>query len=150
MKRLLKTFQGKLIIYFTEGNWRPVATVNFRPKELLGLGLVHLPTKCKSLIMRSIFKEFQKKKMQLVNGSFSEFLYGHKAELLQLLKTYMESPSAKELHQLFLGKVMERNIQKLHGRKPFTITREENFSIQRKENFIFGLFMIFLAAKKQL
>ena len=87
---------------------RPVAAVNFRPKELLGLGLVHLPTKCKSLIMRSMFKEFQKKKMQLINGSYSEFLYGHKAELLQLLKTYSESPSAKELYQLFLGKVIFR------------------------------------------
>ena len=118
---------------------RPVAAVNFRPKELLGLGLVHLPTKCKSLIMRSMFKEFQKKKMQLINGSYSEFLYGHKAELLQLLKTYSESPSAKELYQLFLGKVIFRGDFLVPSRmeKKFPeVTRQKSFHNYKGGKFL--------------
>ena len=79
MKRLL-TKRCHNLLYGGEFE-RPVATVNFWSKEFLELGLVHLPTKCKSLIMRTMYKEFLSKKIQIVNGEIKDVIYGDKIEL---------------------------------------------------------------------
>ena len=47
---------------------RPVNAINYRPKDFLGLGLVHLPSKCKSLLLRTMLKEFNCKGIKLQNG----------------------------------------------------------------------------------
>ena len=72
---VIKNITRKAHNFLYRGEYeRPVASVNYRSKEFLGLGLVHLPTKCKSLIMRTMFKEFLKKEIRLINGNFSEFI----------------------------------------------------------------------------
>ena len=142
---------------------RPVAAVNFRPKELLGLGLVHLPTKCKSLIMHTMFKEFRMKNMQVVNGSYSEFLYGHKAELLQLVQTFTESPSAKELYHLFLKRViyrgdnlipsrMEKKYSDVTWQKAFINFKGGKFLNPKEREFYFRFVhdLLHLGARKHL
>ena len=116
-EEVIKNITRKAHNFLYRGEYeRPVAAVNFRSKEFLGLGLVHLPTKCKSLIMRTMFKEFLKKKIILINGDFSEFIYGHKGDLLELLKSYQELPSAKELYQCFLKGVIFRGDNLLPSR----------------------------------
>ena len=51
-----------------------------------------------------MLRELQTKKLQVVNVNISEFLYGRKAEILQLLNTYTEIQSAEELYQLYYQK----------------------------------------------
>ena len=118
---------------------RPVAAVNFRSKEFLGLGLVHLPTKCKSLIMRTMFKEFLSKNIKLINGDFSECIYGHKGELLKLLEAFQEVPTAKELYQRFLEKVIFRRDNLLPSRmekKYFGICWKKAYKNYKEAKFL--------------
>ena len=127
---------------------RPVATVNFRSKEFLGLGLVHLPTKCKSLIMRTMYKEFLSKKIQIVNGEIKEFIYGDKTGLLEVLKMFQETPSAKELYQYFLKKVifrrdvlipsrMEKKFTDIQWNKAYRNYKEGKFLNPKEREFHF-------------
>lgn len=104
---VIKIIMRESLRFIYRGEWeRPVNSINYRPKELLGLGLVHLPSKCKSLIMRTMLREFQAKQIRLLNGDFTEYLYGHKAELINLIGMGDEIPSAKELYLHYLNDVL--------------------------------------------
>ena len=142
---------------------RPVRSVNFRPKEFLGLGLVHLPTKCKSLIMRTMFKEFLRKNITLVNENFSEFIYGQKEELLGLLKLYTELPSAKELYQHFIkgiifkgDKLIPSRMEKKHvgivWQKAYKNYKEIKFLNPKEKEFYFRFVqdLLHLGARKHV
>ena len=63
-----------------------------------------------------MFKEFLTKNIRLNNGDFSEFIYGHKGELLKLLEVYEELPTAKELYKGFLEQVIFRGDNLLPSR----------------------------------
>ena len=115
---VLKTIMRESLRFLYRGEWeRPVNIVNYRPKDLLGLGLVHLPSKCKSLIMRTMWREYKYKEIHLINGDFTEFLYGHKDELISLLEMGGdEIPSAKELYVHYLNDLIYRRSELIPSR----------------------------------
>ena len=115
---VLKTIMRESLRFLYRGEWeRPVNIVNYRPKDLLGLGLVHLPSKCKSLIMRTMWREYKYKEIRPINGDFTEFLYGHKDELISLLEMGGdEIPSAKELYVHYLNDLIYRRSELIPSR----------------------------------
>ena len=128
---------------------RPVNAINYRPKDFLGLGLVHLPSKCKSLLLRTMLKEFNFKGIKLQNGNFDEFLYGLKDELLKLLELGGgEVPTAKDLYLNFVKTVysrgevlipsrMEKKYEGVNWKRAFKNYKESKFLKPKQKEFLF-------------
>ena len=88
------------------------------------------------------------KNINLVNGDYSEFIYGHKGELLKLLEAFQEVPTAKELYQRFLEKVifkgdnllasrMEKKYIGICWKKAYKNYKEVKFLNPKEKEFYF-------------
>merc|ERR1711963_1264996 len=67
-------------------NERPVQSLNYRGSSKNGLNLVHPIAKSKSLLLKSMIREFNLKSISVVNDELSQNLYGYQNELIQLVK----------------------------------------------------------------
>ena len=149
-EEVIKILMRESLRFLYRGEWeRPVNSINYRPKKLLGLGLVHLPSKCNSLLMRTMWKEFIYKGLTLQNGDYTQFLYGHKDELLKLLGLGGdEIPTAKELYRYYVKDVyskgeslipsrMEKKYDTVKWKKSFRNYEECKFLKPTQKEFLF-------------
>ena len=147
---VIKILMREALRFLYKGEWeRPVNSINYRPKEFLGLGLVHLPSKCKSLLMRTMLKEFNQKGIKLQNGTFDEYLYGFKEELIKLLESGGgEVPTAKDLYLGYVRNIysrgdvliqsrMEKKYDGVNWKKAYKNYKESRFLNPRQKEFLF-------------
>ena len=149
-EEVIKVLMREALRFLYKGEYeRPVNSINYRPKEFLGLGLVHLPSKCKSLLMRTMLKEFYQKGIKLQNGTYDEYLYGFKDELIKLIEMGgVEVPSAKDLYldyakkayssrEILIQSRMEKKYDGVNWNKAYKNYRESKFLKPRQKEFLF-------------
>ena len=87
-------------------NERPVNALNFRPKELGGLGLMCPETKGRSLLHKSMAKDY------IVFGNRKENvckIYGYKDEFSKLLELGLDFKNVKEIYGQLISDKISRN-----------------------------------------
>ena len=105
-KKILTSINKKILRFLYKGfNERPVQSLNYRLGSMNGLGLVHSVIKAKSLLVKSMIREFKLKHLSVVNGSLSEDLYGYKEDLINIIVSNKIGFSAKQLYLEFLTEV---------------------------------------------
>ena len=91
-------------------NERPIQSLNFRGKNFGGLNLVYPEIKAKSLLVKSMLKEIKLRELTFGNNSFSESVYGHIDEVIELWKEGKKDFSAKEIYSKFIVQKVYDNI----------------------------------------
>lgn len=106
-KKILNDINRKVLRFLYKGyNERPVQALNFRPCSMNGLGLHHSLTKAKSLLVKSMLREFKLKSLSVVNGRLSGELYGPHEDVIRIVVSNMMDFSAKQLYLEFLNDII--------------------------------------------
>ena len=106
-KKILTNINKKVLRFLYRGyNERPVQSVNYRPPSLNGLGLIHSIVKAKSLLVKSMIREFKFRNLSVINGSLSGDLYGYKEDFIRIVVSNKLDHSAKQLYVEFLNDII--------------------------------------------
>ena len=104
---VLKKITQKILNFIWAGqNERPVKALNFRPKEFGGLGLMCPATKAKSLLLKSMFKDY------VAFGGLQEHIgniYGHKNDFRNLLDFGVDFKNVKQIYEQLMNANLYRN-----------------------------------------
>ena len=112
---VLKKITQKILNFIWAGqNERPVRALNFRSKELGGLGLMCPATKAKSLLLKSMFKDY------VSFGSIHENvgkIYGYKNDFRNLLDAGVDFRNVKQIYEQLMNVEIYRNGSLLPSRE---------------------------------
>ena len=83
--------------------------LNFRPKELGGLGLINPIWKARAFIVKNMFKEAESKGKNLRDYREIKQIYGYTEDMEKVVKEEIDKKEAKAIYNLLLEKVVQKN-----------------------------------------
>ena len=104
-KILVKALQ---FIYAGE-NERPVRCINFRHKELGGLGLIHPKLKSKAFMIKNMYSEFLSQNSSIGHLDKIKRLYGYPKEFAQVYMEGLAFAPVKEIYDFLLQDTINKN-----------------------------------------
>ena len=99
---MLQNLVAKALKFVYAGeNERPVRAVNFRKRELGGIGLIDPIIKCKALLVKTMYKEYIRLNGDITDNERIHTLYGYPEEMLRVVSrgTNMGSSMEDELYR---------------------------------------------------
>ena len=130
-KKILININKKILRFLYKGeNERPVQSLNYRGSSKNGLNLVHPIAKSKSLLLKSMIREFNLKSISVVNDELSQNLYGYQNELIQLAKCGKIGLNAKALYEECLNEFICRGSSLIPSR-----IEKKSFGIKWKNSY---------------
>ena len=112
---VLKKITQKVLNFIWAGqNERPVRALNFRAKDLGGLGLVCPATKSKALLLKSMGKDFMNYGNQIAEIGK---LYGYKSDFKKLLEEGIDRKNVKQIYEFLMTDVCYRNASLIPSRE---------------------------------
>ena len=105
--KIMKNISQKVLKFIWAGqNERPVNALNFRPKELGGLGLMCPETKGRSLLLKSMAKDYVVFGNQ--KGNIGK-IYGYSDEFIKLLELGVDLTNVKQIYNHLIHDKIFRN-----------------------------------------
>ena len=100
---MLENILSKSLRFIYAGeNERPVRAVNFRGKELGGLGLINPVIKAKAFLIKSMYNEYTRSGGDWENLGEVRKLYGYPEDLIKLIKDKSSLRSPKLTYYILM------------------------------------------------
>ena len=108
-QKVLDKILSKAMAFIYAGQTeRPVRHLNFRGKDIGGLGLIHPNIKAKALLLKNMYREFKK-----LNCTIEEYeiqdLYGHKDEFIEIVKFGVDLSNSKNIYDVLMQDIILKN-----------------------------------------
>ena len=90
-------------------NERPVKAINFRPKQLGGLGLTHPVIKARALLVKNMYKDFLKYECDINDSFFVDQIYGNIEDFKMIYEAGLSDAPVKLIYEFMMKKVLYKN-----------------------------------------
>ena len=109
-KKTLENLLRKAMEFIYSGeNERPVKAINFRPKQLGGLGLTHPVIKARALLVKNMYKDFLKYECDINDSFFVDQIYGNIEDFKMIYEAGLSDAPVKLIYEFMMKKVLYKN-----------------------------------------
>ena len=109
-EKIINKMLSKALDFIYSGeNERPVRAVNFRPKELGGLGLINPIWKARAFMVKNMFIEAESKGINIKDYREIKQIYGYSDDMDKVVKEGLDKKEAKEIYKILMERVLHKN-----------------------------------------
>ena len=109
-EKIINKMLSKALDFIYSGeNERPVRAVNFRPKELGGLGLINPIWKARAFMVKNMFIEAESKGINVSDYREIKQIYGYSDDMDKVVKEGLDKKEAKEIYKILMERVLHKN-----------------------------------------
>ena len=109
VKMLNKILSKALAFIFAGENEKPVRSLNFRCKNLGGLGLINPIVKAKALLIKNMYKDFIELDCSIEDDFLVKDIYGYNEEFVNVFSNGLATSPVKLIYDFLLEEVIYRN-----------------------------------------
>ena len=104
-----KILSKALDFIYAGENERPVRSLNFRPKDRGGLGLIHPKIKAKAFLIKNMYYELLEYNCSFREDNIVRSLYGYNEEFVRVYREGLSTAPVKEIYNFLLQDLLYKN-----------------------------------------
>ena len=109
VKILNKILSKSLDFIFAGENEKPVRPLNFRDKQLGGLGLINPSVKSKAFLIKNMFKDFVELDCNIDDVWSIDSFYGYPKDFVRVFKNGLATAQVRQIYDFLLKDVIYKN-----------------------------------------